>query len=258
MPADFNLDALRAQALAARTYILREMMAAKPASLPGNAEVTDTTANQVYKNKAELKKQWGKDFQKKYDKVAKAVTSTKGQVITYKGQLITPSFFSTSNGYTENAEDYWVNPIPYLKSVPSPWDEQSPKYLDDVTLPVKKAEALLGVQIPSTNGQVGKVLSYTAGHRVSQYQLGGHTFTGRQVREKLGLRSTDFTITEKGTALHIETKGFGHGVGMSQYGANALAQKGKSYKDILHYYYQGTTITTWQNKDFSHLMAMKK
>lgn len=258
MPANFKPEALKAQALAARTYILRQMSAGKPASFPGDAQVTDTTANQVYKNKAELKKQWGKAFQKKYEKVAKAVESTKGQVITYKGQLITPSFFSTSNGFTENAEDYWVNPIPYLKSVPSPWDVNSPKYLKEITLPVKKAEALLGVQIRSADGKIGKVMAYTEGHRIERYKIGGKTFTGRQIREKLGLPSTDFTMTEKGQSLHIETKGFGHGVGMSQYGANALASKGKSYKDILSYYYRGTTITAWKNTDISRMTALKK
>lgn len=257
MPATFKVEALKAQALAARTYILRQMTQGQQASLPGKAMVTDTTANQVYQNTAELKKEWGSQFKQKYDKVAKAVEETRNQVITYKGQLITPSFFSTSNGYTENSQDYWENAVPYLQSVPSPWDKTSPKFSRTTDLTVAKIDSVLNVQLPQANGKIGHVVAYTQSHRVATIEIGGKTFTGRDIREKLGLPSTDFTMTEKGNEIMVHTKGFGHGVGMSQYGANALAGMGKSYKDILTYYYRGTAITTWKPDAGQNTLAMK-
>src|SRR5690606_15224885 len=122
MPVEFEIEALKAQAIAARTYIVKQLLNPTGIQLPEEAIVTDTIQHQVYRSEAELKKLWGKDFQWKYQRVKQAVDETKGKIITYKGEPITASFFSTGNGFTENAEEYWNHPIPYLKSVASPWD----------------------------------------------------------------------------------------------------------------------------------------
>ncbi|HJV31941.1 MAG TPA: stage II sporulation protein D, partial [Bacillales bacterium] len=128
MPADFNEEALKAQALTARTYIVKQMLSKDHLGLPKGAVVGDTEINQVFKSEADLRKSWGMDYNWKMEKILNAVRATSGQIITYKGQAITASFFSTSNGYTENSEDYWPNSFPYLRSVASPWDKASPKF----------------------------------------------------------------------------------------------------------------------------------
>ncbi|WP_077307156.1 stage II sporulation protein D [Terribacillus halophilus] len=240
MPADFELEALKAQAVAARTYVVRYMedhQAEKPEAI----EVSDTVSHQVYKNEEELRQTWGKEYDKKMEKLSKAVEATSGEILTYQGEPITPSFFSTSNGYTENAEDYWENALPYLKSVESPWDKQSPKFADQKIFEIAEAEKLLGVKI-NPNEPPGNV-KLTDSQRVAEVEIGGKQFTGRDIRQKLGLKSTDFTISMKDGHLIFKTKGYGHGVGMSQYGANGMAGEGKSYQDILTHYYTDTEIS---------------
>lgn len=239
MPADFELEALKAQAVAARTYVVR-YMEDHQAEEPEAIEVSDSTSDQVYKNEDELRQAWGKDYEEKMTKLTEAVEGTSGEIITYDGEPITPSFFSTSNGYTENAENYWENPLPYLKSVESPWDKQSPKFEDQKVIEIKEAEKLLGVEI-DPNNPPGE-LKRNSSQRVAEVAIGGKQFTGREIREKLGLKSTDFTLSMKDDHLIFQTKGYGHGVGMSQYGANGMAAEGKSYKDILTYYYKDTEI----------------
>lgn len=239
MPAEFELEALKAQALAARTYIVQYMLAT--GSVDPEPIITDTVQHQVYKNQDELKEQWGADFNWKMEKITDAVLETAGQILTYQEKPITPAFFSTSNGKTENAEDYWENPLPYLISVESPWDVVSPRYLDQKSIAIADVESLLGIQL---NAQIEQApTTYTNSGRVKTVQLGGEFFTGREIREALNLRSTDFEIEQKDDHLIFTTKGFGHGVGMSQYGANGMAEEGKTYAEIVAHYYQGVEIS---------------
>ncbi|MDR7073492.1 stage II sporulation protein D [Fictibacillus barbaricus] len=246
MPAEFEVEALKAQALTARTYIVKTMYAqSKDDSLPVEAVVSDTVQHQVYKGNEELKKIWGDEYADKLSKVVKAVTETKGQILTYEGQPIQASFFSMSNGFTVDSEDYWKNKYPYLRSVESPWDKKAPKFEQTVQLPVSLVEEKLGVSL-SKDGKIGKVVSSTSGKRIGKFAIGKKEFTGKEIREKLELRSTDFQITKKGKQVTITTKGYGHGVGMSQYGANGMAKEGKTYKDILNYYYKGIAIADYK------------
>jgi stage II sporulation protein D len=242
MPADFELEAIKAQALTARTYIVKQMLENKEISLPEGANVTDTVLHQVYKNRDELKQIWGPDYNWKIKKIIQAVNETQGQIITYDNKPIEASFFSTSNGYTENSEAYWKKAIPYLKSVESPWDQSSPKFYDQKVVSVQEFEQKLGVQLPKDN-KIGKIISRTPGNRVDTVVINGKKLKGRIIREKLDLKSTDFTWVRKGDQIVITTKGYGHGVGLSQYGANGMAQEGKNYKEIVTYYYKGVQIT---------------
>ncbi len=235
MPATFEIEALKAQALASRTYIVKSMVDGT-----GNG-VTDTVKNQVYQNEEELKEKWGSEYDEKMEKVKEAVESTRGQVITYDGELITASFFSTSNGYTENSKDVWGGEYPYLQSVSSLWDEEVEGFLEEQTIPVAEVEEKLGVQLNS-DGTVGTILSYTEGKRIDQVRFKEKIITGKEIREKLGLRSADFTWKQMGANVIVTTKGYGHGVGMSQYGANEMAKDGKKYQEIVQYYYQGVDI----------------
>lgn len=242
MPRDFEKEALKAQALTARTYIVNQMLNGNNAELPGGALVTDTENHQVYKSDEELKKIFGADYQWAINKITEAVNETKGQIITYEGSPIVASFFSTSNGYTENSEAIWLNAVPYLQSVESPWDLQSPKFGGQKVFTVSEFEQKLGVQL-SNNKSIGNIVERTAGKRVGKVDINGKVLQGKEIREKLGLKSTDFTWERKGDKIIVNTRGYGHGVGMSQYGANGMAAEGKTYKDIIDHYYKGVEIS---------------
>ncbi|SEH45340.1 stage II sporulation protein D [Halobacillus karajensis] len=238
MPVNFEMEALKAQALAARTYITRHMIEGEKVS--PEADVTDTVNHQVYKDEEQLRSQWKEDYNENMKKINQAVEATKGEIITYKQEPIDAAFFSTSNGYTENAGDYWEKDIPYLQSVESPWDQKSPKFADQKILTVAELEQTLGVNIDSNIQQTS--MTKTEGNRVDEVHFGDQTFSGREIREKVGLPSSDFSIKQKGDHVIFTTKGYGHGVGMSQYGANGMAKSGKNYKEIIHHYYQNTEI----------------
>ncbi len=241
MPADFEKEALKAQALAARTFIINKLVQ-HDSSVPKGADVTDTISHQVYKNQKELMTIWGPDYDWKVKKISEAVLDTKGQVLTYDDKPIFAAFFSTSNGYTENSEAYWPDEYPYLRSVASPWDSNSPKFTDQKIIPIKEFEQKLAVTLPK-DGSVGTITSRTKGKRVGSVEINGKPFTGREIREKLELRSSDFTWYLKDDHIVISTKGYGHGVGMSQYGANGMAKEGKNYEEIVEHYYKDVQIT---------------
>ncbi|MGI8316629.1 stage II sporulation protein D [Halobacillus mangrovi] len=253
MPATFEVEALKAQSLAARTYITRHLV--QESAVSSEADVTDTVNHQVYKNDQELRQQWQDRYAENMKKINQAVKETAGEIITYEHQPITAAFFSTSNGYTENAEDYWENEIPYLRSVESPWDEASPKFVDQKVVSLEELQASLGVALNTdlSNTKMTK----TEGNRVEKVVFGDQAFSGREIREKLSLPSSDFTIQQKGDHVIFTTKGYGHGVGMSQYGANGMAMNGKSYKDIVHHYYQNTEISP-MSKQTASLMEGEK
>ncbi len=243
MHANFEPEALKAQALAARTYIVKQLLNTEKIGIPEDADVGDTVLFQVYKSKDELKKQWGKDYEVHLGKIQEAVVQTQGKILTYDNQPIEAQFFSTSNGYTENSEAYWQNAFPYLKSVESPWDKESPRFYDQKTISVKDFEIALGVKL-GNDSTIGKVISRTPGKRVGEVEIGNKKFTGRQIRELLELRSSDFEWKRSGNNIVISTKGYGHGVGMSQYGANGMAAEGKTHEQIISHYYQGVQITS--------------
>ncbi|KAB2336534.1 stage II sporulation protein D [Cytobacillus depressus] len=246
MPRDFEKEALKAQSLAARTYIVNEMINGKHSELPGGALVTDTIHHQVYKDINEIKKSYGSDYEWGIKKITEAVNETAGQIIVYDGSPITASFFSTSNGYTENSESIWLSALPYLKSVESPWDLKSPKFSDQKVFTISEFEKKLGVKL-SNNNTIGTITERTAGKRVGKVEINGKSIEGKDIRELLGLKSTDFTWERKGENIIINTRGYGHGIGMSQYGANGMAAEGKNYKDIISYYYKGVEIADSQN-----------
>lgn len=246
MPADFEMEALKAQALTARTYIVKQLLNKEKVGVPEGADITDTEMHQVYKSNEELQKQWGDKYKANYQKIKEAVVATSGQIVTYDGSPINVAFFSTSNGYTENSEDYWTTAEPYLKSVQSPWDIGTPKFNGQKEVTVADFEAKLGVTLTDAQ-QVGTVIERTAGNRVGKVDVNGKILTGKEIREALDLKSTDFTWERKGNKIVITTKGYGHGVGMSQYGANGMATAGKTYDQIVQHYYKGIEISTTTN-----------
>lgn len=240
MPAEFELEALKAQALAARTYTVNHLLYG---NTEGDYDLTDTVTHQVYRSEEELIKQWGSEYTEKMNKIKEAVNATKGQILTYNENPITAAFFSTSNGYTENSEDYWENELPYLRSVESPWDKESPRYLNQDTFTLEEVESALGVKLPRDK-QAYIEESRTESGRVKEIKIEGNAFSGREVREKLNLKSSDFQINQNNGHFVITTEGYGHGVGMSQYGAHFMAQEGKTYEDIIHHYYKDVEISS--------------
>ncbi len=246
MPIDFELEALKAQAVAARTYIVKRMLEKKFSDVPDGAVISDSVNHQVFLSDEEIRKRWGLQYTEKISKLNQAINETVGQVITYQGSPILALYFSTSNGYTENAEDYWGTEVPYLKSVVSPWDVDTEKFEKTTTVTLQTLDNTLHIiSIPAiqTNQSWIKIIEETAGHRVKQIKIGDKIFSGRELREKLGLASTSFTWEINENKIIFHTKGYGHGVGMSQYGANGMAKEGKTAQEIIAYYYKGVEIT---------------
>lgn len=242
MPADFQLEALKAQALTARTYIIKMLLSQADMNLPEGADITDAVIHQVYRNDEELKKIWGKDYDWKINRITQAVKETEGKILTFDGKPIEALFFSTSNGHTQNSEDYYPSSFPYLRSVESPWDKDSPKYYYQQEFSVGEVESKLKVKLTG-DGEVGKVVKRTSGNYVDEIDINGKKMTGREIRVSLNLKSSDFTILKKNDQVIVQTRGYGHGVGMSQYGANGMAQEGEDYKQIVKHYYNGVEIT---------------
>ncbi|WP_407919208.1 stage II sporulation protein D [Domibacillus indicus] len=237
MPGSFEKEALKAQAVAARTFILTQ-------TLKG-LDVTDTVDDQVFKDEEDQKKMWGSDYKENKEKIEAAARETEGEVLIYNDEPITAAFFSSGNGQTENAEEYWQSAEPYLKSVASPWDAAAPNFEQELVLPKQEVEEKLNISLPAS-GSAGTIVKKTTGGRVGSLVIGEKSFTGREIRETLGLPSADFEITVSGADVIIKTKGYGHGVGMSQYGANGMAKEGKNYRDITAHYYPGTMIADAQ------------
>ncbi len=245
MPIDFELEALKAQAIAARTYIYRRLRSADRSDLSSEmqgADVVDTVQNQVYIPLGALLDRWsGEIKEENLKKLNEAVEQTKGQIITYEGEPIQAAFFSTSNGYTENASDYWSVDFPYLRSVASPWDKAiSPRYKETVSMELSAFSSKLGVKESAVRQM--RIVDTTEGRRIKTVIIGEEKFSGREFREKLGLASSQFNWTIHENEITITTYGFGHGVGMSQWGANGMAQNGQTAEQIVTYYYTGTKV----------------
>ena len=236
IPITFDKEALKAQAVASRTYVMYHIQGSKDKDY----DVVDTVANQVFKSEDDLKEKWQDKYTENMNKIKEAVLATSGEYLTYDGKVIESFFFSTSVGYTENSEDVFSQALPYLRSVESKWDEISPVYKDSVDF--TKLEFFSQLELAYMESLNIEVLEQTQTGRVKKIRINNKEFTGKEVCGKLKLRSTCFTIREENGMVKIDTKGFGHGVGMSQYGAQGMALEGYKYTDILKYYYQGVNI----------------
>lgn len=238
MPASFEMEALKAQAVVARTYTYRRIEQPKHNEA---AVCTDAACCQAYISVVDYIADGG--TMDSVNRIAQAVTETSGRVMTYQGTYIEATYFSCSGGRTEDAAAVWGSDVPYLQSVDSPGEENATHYTDTVRLTAKEFCEKIGYQ-PSgpVETWVGQV-RYTKGGGVSDIQIGEKTFSGTNLRKCLNLRSTAFVVTAVGDMVTITTKGFGHRVGMSQYGADAMAVMGSSYQEILCHYYQGAELT---------------
>lgn len=236
MPISFELEALKAQAVAARSYAMKQMAYNKDKDY----DVVNTVTNQVYLTEDYLKSVWKDEYVNKINKIKTAVLETYNEYLDYNGNVVEAMFFSTSVGYTENSEEVFANEVPYLRSVSSTWDEISPVY--EVKYSFSLSDFYKKLNLDYSDKITLEVLSKTSTGRIKQIKINGVIFQGNSVMSLLNLKSNHFSINQNNDKVNIVTKGYGHGVGMSQYGAQAMALNGYNYKEILSHYYQGTTI----------------
>jgi stage II sporulation protein D len=253
MPAEFELEALKAQAVAARTYAVKNMTIYGGSGLadqPGADVSTDYRQSQAWLGEESLKERWGSNYERFWHKISQAVEETKGQVITYNGEFIQAVFHSTSGERTASAKEVWGFDYPYLASVPCKWDQKSPRYHDKKEFSLAEVEQLLGpetqVVAAMQNGNSGaaQVLNTTESGRVGQVRIGSKVLSGADVRDKLDLRSNNFSVEMQDGKMVFNTIGYGHGVGMCQYGANGMAKEGMDYRQIITTYYTGVALKT--------------
>lgn len=237
MPASFEPEALKAQAVVARTYTCKRMEGGKHDAA---AVCMDPGCCQGFRAPADYLDEGGK--QTAVDKVRSAVKSTDGQVLHYDGSLIDATYFSCSGGSTEDAVAVWGQDVPYLRAVDSPGEEDAPRFTDSVSFTTSEFAGKLGLSDQGDPASWFGAVRYTEGGGVDTMVIRGKTFTGPRLRSALGLRSTAFSVSVDGKTITVTTRGFGHRVGMSQYGAQAMAQTGSSCAEILAHYYTGAEL----------------
>lgn len=237
MPIYFEKEAFKAQAVAARSYALKKIEYNKD----NEYDVVDSILNQVYLDNYYLKEAWGNKYVDNINKLREAVNDTSLEYLDYNGEVIDALFFSTSNGYTENASLVFNIDLPYLQSVTSMWDSSTSSAFKS-TKKISRSDFYSSLGLEKSNTLNFKVLKRSSTNRILNLSINGAEFTGRELYDKLGLKSTDFSLRQEGDNIIIDTIGYGHGVGMSQYGAEGMALEGYSYKDILSHYYVGTSI----------------
>ncbi len=242
MPIYFNLEALKAQAVAARSYALKRMEYNKD----NDFDVVDSILNQVYLDDGYLKDAWGDDYVDNINKLREAVNATSMEYLDYNGDVIDALFFSTSNGYTETSSLVFNIDLPYLQSVSSSWDEKTSSAFKSTTS-MSLRDFYSKLNIDYSDYFDVKILEKSSTNRIIKLSINGKEFLGRDLYNILGLKSTDFSLKKDGDKVIINTIGYGHGVGMSQYGAEGMAEEGYSYIDILKHYYVGTNIKKIEN-----------
>ena len=248
MPASFEQEALKAQAVAARSYLEARRNAYRASKTPeehkGADICTDSSHCKAWISEVKRRELWGSEADENWKKISRAVDETADEVMTYNGNVISAVFHSTSSGHTENAKDVWGGDAPYLVSVESKGDETSPKYKSEKEMSLEEFKATAKSEIRGASFDkeiIGETVRSEAGGIMS-ICVGGVKIKGSEFRKIFGLRSTNVSVRIEGETVHFDVTGFGHGVGMSQYGANYLAGEGKDYKEILKAYYTGVEV----------------
>lgn len=238
MPASFEPEALKAQSVAARTYAWK---ASRTGGKHGDGSVcTEASCCQGYIAESAYLEKGG--TQEAVDKVSLTVAQTSGCVLTYQGELIEATYFSCSGGSTEDAAAVWGTDYPYLQSVSSPGEEKAASYTQTLSFTPEEFQAALGRKLNGSPESWFTITTYTEGGGVAAMTIGGETYTGTTLRAMLSLRSTAFSVVASSSEIRITTRGYGHRVGMSQYGADAMAVQGSTYPEILAHYYPGTEL----------------
>lgn len=250
MPASYHTEALKAQAVAAYTYYHRRRLVQEENPDPDLKGADFVTPNEAFPQnytEEKLRERWGEDYDTYYQKIADAVDAVWGETVTYNGELIDACFHAVSNGQTESAEEVWGAEVPYLQTVASPGDRTATGYQSTGTFTADQVrEILAGVEPAITLSEdpeewFGKATLSEAGTVHSQ-AVGDTSLPGTQIRKLFGLRSAAYAVTYADGTFTFTVCGYGHGVGMSQHGADYLAKQGYTYKEILEYYYTGAKV----------------
>jgi len=242
MPASFELEALKAQAVTARTYTLWKSL---HNSHPDADVCTDYRCCQAWLSKEDAALSWGGQAEEYTARIARAVRETDGKVLCYEGQPIQAVFHSSSAGSTQDAVSVWGSTVPYLQGVDTPEGEEVPNYRTQTVLSAEQVRAALeglGCTLGEDPAVWFQGFTYTQEGMVATAQVGGTAVRGTALRSALGLRSATFEVAYGDGGFTFTTTGYGHGVGMSQYGANALAREGKSWREIVNWYYKDVTV----------------
>ena len=243
MPASYEVEALKAQAVAARSYILSKLDKTNPEH-PNAAICTNPAHCKGWLPESEAKEKWSdKEKNAYWQKLRAAVTATTGECMLYDNQAVEACFFASGGSRTENSEDVWQASLPYLRSVEN--NEYSDTTLSQTTFSAKEFIQKLnnaGTQLPLGTAPTVSDISRTDGGAVASATLCGKTFKGTEIRKIFGLKSANFTVTVAPDSVTFDVIGNGHGVGMSQKGANSMAKDGKNYTEILLHYYTNIQI----------------
>lgn len=231
MPASFDIEALKAMSVAVRTYALYKS--------ERNKTLKTTTDDQCYIDESAMKEKWKNNFDKYYNKINNAVKDTKGEYMTYNDKTIIAFYFSISNGKTENVENVFSQKLDYLVSVDSSWDKRNNNNERDIKMKVSDFLKKLNISDERINDIK---IDRSNTNRINNIKINNKNYKGTKFRSLLNLKSTDIEIKYDNDYVYIHTVGYGHGVGMSQYGANYMARDGYKYDDILKHYYKGIKI----------------
>ena len=245
MPVEFSKEALKAQAVAARSYMMAKMANGEYPEHKGADVCTDHTHCAAWISEENRKKLWNTEKNEEYwKKISEAVEETDGEIMICDGKAVNAVFHSTSSGKTESASDVWGGKVAYLQSVDSPGEELSPKFLDEKQMPISEycAKILENYPEADTNAPFFEIESRSNAGGVISVRVCGVSMKGTEFRKVFGLRSTNIEFSQTGENVIIKTKGNGHGVGMSQYGANYMAKQGSDYQEILTHYYTGVEL----------------
>lgn len=241
MPAEYEKEALKAQAVASYSYALFM----KNNNEDSKSDISDNSSvHQAYLSAEELKEKWGSNYDKYISLIKNAVAETEGQYLTYNSQPVKPAYHALSSGITNSAEDVWGGEVPWLTSVNSIGDKLSPTCLTTFEFSTDELIRLLNHKDIKTIS-IGDTVTSSSGY-VKKINISGVDFTGEELRSLLSLRSGNFTVEDKDGIYKFTCLGYGHGVGMSQYGANEMAKNGSSYEEILKHYYPGIEIENAQ------------
>lgn len=245
MPAQFHEEALSACAAAAATLARKKIVDGEQKELSGAVISTDPKKHQAFSTNEMLKEKWGGDYSLYYEKICKAVDKAIDYSITYEGELIVAAYHAMSSGVTEDAKNVWEGGFPYLVSVESTGDKLSPKYETEVKYSFEDFRDIfiaLGASFPEDKTLWFSEGEYTKAGTLMNIKIGGKDFSGEKLRDLLSLRSSAISLSMNNEGITVNVRGYGHGVGMSQYGADYLARQGYSWQEIIKHYYTGVNI----------------
>ena len=239
MPASFEIEALKAQAVACYSY----MLWVKQNSDNAEYDITSNPAtHQGYLTEDEMKIKWGEKYESYKDKIEEAVSAVSGKYMTYDGEVIMALFHAISPGKTQNSDEVWESPLPYIKSKNAPGDSLSPDFDSVVTVPCKKIREVFSLKSDIKNSEIIDIFTLSDSSYIKEIPLSTDTVSAGDIASKLSLKSPYFTAEYKEGNYIFKVKGYGHGLGMSQYSADYMARQGSTYEEILRHFYSGIEI----------------